>query len=119
MPPCHALHSQLSLTPQDPPRSPRIPQDPPRSRKLRVFKNSWTTSIALRALCQTGTVSGCTQELNSHARTVGLAETPLMSLYQHGLKENIQFVVLMRNIKFTSLRTMQAMALKAGQKNPV
>ncbi|KNZ62854.1 uncharacterized protein VP01_1214g1 [Puccinia sorghi] len=39
-----------------------------------------------------------------------------MSLYQHSLKENIQFAVVMSNIEFDSLRSMQAMALKAGQK---
>ncbi|KNZ49875.1 uncharacterized protein VP01_472g2, partial [Puccinia sorghi] len=55
------------------------------------------------------------QEFNSHACTIGWADAPLMSLYQHGLKENVQLAVVMSNIKFTSLRTMQAMALKAGQ----
>ncbi|KNZ58759.1 uncharacterized protein VP01_1867g3 [Puccinia sorghi] len=55
-------------------------------------------------------------EFNSHARTVGWADAPLMSLYQHGLKENFQIAVVMSNIQFISLRTMQAMALKASQK---
>ncbi|KNZ48345.1 uncharacterized protein VP01_573g5 [Puccinia sorghi] len=55
----------------------------------------------LRALCQTGTVLAYTQEFNSHTRTVGWAD-PLMSLYQHGLKENIQLAVVMSNIQFTS-----------------
>ncbi|KNZ49291.1 uncharacterized protein VP01_5104g1 [Puccinia sorghi] len=31
-------------------------------------------------------------------------------------KENVQLAVVMSNIEFTSLRTMQAMALKAGQR---
>ncbi|KNZ62336.1 uncharacterized protein VP01_1283g10 [Puccinia sorghi] len=72
--------------------------------------------VALQSLCQSGTVSAYTQEFNLHARTVGWANTPQMSLYQHGLKENFQLSVVMSNIEFTSLRNMQAMALKAGQK---
>ncbi|KNZ61512.1 uncharacterized protein VP01_13907g1 [Puccinia sorghi] len=42
--------------------------------------------VTLVSLCQTGTVSAYIQEFNSHARTVGWADTPLMSLYQHGMK---------------------------------
>ncbi|KNZ59531.1 uncharacterized protein VP01_170g6 [Puccinia sorghi] len=42
--------------------------------------------VALQNLCQTGTVSAYTQEFNSQARTIGWANAPLMSLYQHGLK---------------------------------
>jgi len=38
-----------------------------------------------------------------------------MSLYQNGLKENIQLAVVMSNQQFDSLQSMQAMALKAGQ----
>ncbi|KNZ49555.1 uncharacterized protein VP01_4941g1 [Puccinia sorghi] len=64
---------------------------------------------------QTETVLAYTQEFNSHSRTIGWAKAPLMILYQHGLKENVQLAVVMSNIQFTSLRTMQAMALKAGQ----
>ncbi|KNZ44301.1 uncharacterized protein VP01_92g6 [Puccinia sorghi] len=64
-----------------------------------------TVLRALRNLCQTGTVSAYTQDFNQHARTVGWANTPLMSLYQHGLKENIQFSVVMSNIEFNSLCT--------------
>ncbi|KNZ52515.1 uncharacterized protein VP01_3548g3 [Puccinia sorghi] len=71
--------------------------------------------VALQSLRQTGTVLAYTQEFNSHAPTVGWADTPLMSLCQHGLKENVQLTVVMSNIEFTSLQTMQAMALKAGQ----
>ncbi|KNZ48404.1 uncharacterized protein VP01_5699g1 [Puccinia sorghi] len=55
------------------------------------------------------------QEFNSNTCTVGWANTPLMSLYQHGLKEKVQLAVVMSNIQFTSLQTMQEMALKAGQ----
>ncbi|KNZ49974.1 uncharacterized protein VP01_4663g2 [Puccinia sorghi] len=72
--------------------------------------------VALQNLCQTGTVSTYTQDFNSHAPTVGWADAPLMSIYQHGPKENIQLSVVMSNIQFTSLQEMQAMALKAGQK---
>ncbi|KNZ61821.1 uncharacterized protein VP01_13525g2, partial [Puccinia sorghi] len=72
--------------------------------------------VALQNLRQTGTVLTYTQDFNSHARTVGWADSPLTSLYQHGLKENIQLAVVMSNIQFTSLQEMQAMALKAGQK---
>ncbi|KNZ45964.1 uncharacterized protein VP01_765g1 [Puccinia sorghi] len=50
--------------------------------------------VALQSLCQNGTVSAYTQEFNSHARTVGWADTPLMSLYQHRLKENVQLAVV-------------------------
>ncbi|KNZ50462.1 uncharacterized protein VP01_4412g1 [Puccinia sorghi] len=39
-----------------------------------------------------------------------------MKLYQHGLKENIQLAMVMRSIEFDCLRSMQAMALKAGQR---
>ncbi|KNZ52604.1 uncharacterized protein VP01_3502g2 [Puccinia sorghi] len=46
---------------------------------------------------------------------VHFADAPLMSLYQHGLKENVQLTVVMRNLQFTSLWDMQAMGLKAGQ----
>ncbi|KNZ50984.1 uncharacterized protein VP01_4144g1, partial [Puccinia sorghi] len=72
--------------------------------------------VALQSLRQTGTVSAYMQEFNSHPCTVGWANTPLMNLYQHKLKERIELAVVMSNIQFTSLRTMQAMALKAGHK---
>ncbi|KNZ43769.1 uncharacterized protein VP01_9884g1 [Puccinia sorghi] len=52
---------------------------------------------------------------SNHTLAVGWANTPLMSLYRHVLKENVQLAVVMSNIKFTSLQTMQAMAQKAGQ----
>lgn len=71
--------------------------------------------VALRNLRQTGTVASYTQDFNLHARTVGWPDGPLMSLYQNGLKENIQLAVVMSNIEFTSLLAMQAMAMKAGQ----
>ncbi|KNZ46774.1 uncharacterized protein VP01_6975g1, partial [Puccinia sorghi] len=51
------------------------------------------------------------QDFNWHTHTVGRANTPLMSLYQHGLKEKIQLAVVMRNLEFDST---QAMNLKAG-----
>jgi len=73
------------------------------------------TKVALHNLCQTGTVSTYTQDFNLHARTIGWTDAPLMSLYQNGLKENVQLAVVMSNIQFTSLQAMQAMALKAGQ----
>ncbi|KNZ50459.1 uncharacterized protein VP01_4415g1 [Puccinia sorghi] len=71
--------------------------------------------VALQSLHKTGTVSAYTQDFNSHACTVGWADTPLMSLWQNGLDENIQLAVVMSNILFTTLQNMQAMALKAGQ----
>ncbi|KNZ53871.1 uncharacterized protein VP01_3113g2 [Puccinia sorghi] len=55
------------------------------------------------------------QPFNQHTRTVGWANTLLMSLYQHGLKEKIQLSVVMRNIEFDSLQLMQAMPQKVGQ----
>ncbi|KNZ46698.1 uncharacterized protein VP01_7033g1 [Puccinia sorghi] len=61
--------------------------------------------VALQSPRQTGTVSAYTQEFNSHSSTFGWADTPLMSLYHHGLKKNFQLAVVMSNIKFTSLRT--------------
>ncbi|KNZ48951.1 uncharacterized protein VP01_5302g1, partial [Puccinia sorghi] len=73
------------------------------------------TDVALRNLCQTSTVLAYTQDLNSHARTVGWADTPLMRLHWNGLKENIQLAVVMSNIKFDSLWLVQAMALKVVQ----
>ncbi|KNZ63667.1 uncharacterized protein VP01_11162g1, partial [Puccinia sorghi] len=72
--------------------------------------------VSLQSLRQTGRVLAYTQKFNSHACTVGWADTPLMSLYRHGLKKNIQLAVVMSKIVFTSLLTLQAMALKAGQK---
>ncbi|KNZ60462.1 uncharacterized protein VP01_154g5 [Puccinia sorghi] len=45
--------------------------------------------VALRNLFQTGTVSAYKQDFNQHTRTLGWAKNPLMSLYQHGFKENI------------------------------
>ncbi|KNZ58219.1 uncharacterized protein VP01_1974g9 [Puccinia sorghi] len=71
--------------------------------------------LALRNLRQTGTVLTYTQNFNSHARTIGWDDAPIMSLYQHGMKEDIQLAVVMSNIQFTSLQEMQAMTLKAGQ----
>ncbi|KNZ63889.1 uncharacterized protein VP01_10888g1, partial [Puccinia sorghi] len=49
--------------------------------------------VSLQSLLQTGTVLAYTQEFNSHACTVGWANTPLMSLYQHGLKKNVQLAM--------------------------
>ncbi|KNZ46980.1 uncharacterized protein VP01_677g3 [Puccinia sorghi] len=43
------------------------------------------------------------QDFNQHARITGWADTPLMILYQRGLKENIQLAVVMSNITFDSL----------------
>ncbi|KNZ59092.1 uncharacterized protein VP01_1800g6 [Puccinia sorghi] len=73
------------------------------------------TEVALRNIHQTGTVSNYTQEFKQHARTSRWANAPLMILYQNGLKENVQLAVVMRNIQFNSLRSMQAMAVKVGQ----
>ncbi|KNZ51727.1 uncharacterized protein VP01_3841g1, partial [Puccinia sorghi] len=67
------------------------------------------TGTVLWNPCQTGTVSAYTQDFNQHVRTVAWADTPLMSLYQHGL---IQLAVVMSNLEFDFLRSMQAMALK-------
>ncbi|KNZ61633.1 uncharacterized protein VP01_13771g1, partial [Puccinia sorghi] len=52
------------------------------------------------------------QDFNQHARNVAWADTPLMSLYQHGLKEKTQLSLVMSNIEFNSLQSMQAMAQK-------
>ena len=60
-------------------------------------------------------MSAYTQDFNLHARTVVWDHAPLMSLYQNGLKENVQLAMVMSNVQFTSLQEMQAMALKAGQ----
>ncbi|KNZ63358.1 uncharacterized protein VP01_11557g1, partial [Puccinia sorghi] len=49
--------------------------------------------VALQSLRQTGTVLAYTQEFNSHTCT-----------------ENVQLAVVMSNIKFTYLRTMQEMS---------
>ncbi|KNZ63428.1 uncharacterized protein VP01_11451g1, partial [Puccinia sorghi] len=59
--------------------------------------------VALQNLRQTGTVSDYTQEFNQHTRTFGWANTPLMSLYQHCLRENIHLAVVMRKTEFDSL----------------
>ncbi|KNZ61669.1 uncharacterized protein VP01_13728g2, partial [Puccinia sorghi] len=50
--------------------------------------------VALQSLCQTGKVLAYTQEFNSHACHIGWADAPLMTM-------------LMSNIQFTSLQTMQ------------
>ncbi|KNZ51108.1 uncharacterized protein VP01_4091g3 [Puccinia sorghi] len=73
--------------------------------------NHWHhAKVTLRNLRQTGTMLAYTQDFNQHACTVGWADAPLM-LYQHSLKENIQLAVVMSNIEFDSLQSMQAMAL--------
>ncbi|KNZ57662.1 uncharacterized protein VP01_2104g2 [Puccinia sorghi] len=55
--------------------------------------------VALKNLCQTGTVLAYTQDFQQPARTVGWAKTLLMSLYQHSLKENIQLTMVMSNVR--------------------
>ncbi|KNZ62840.1 uncharacterized protein VP01_12172g1, partial [Puccinia sorghi] len=78
--------------------------------------NFWQhAKVAFPNLRQTGNMSAYMQDLNQHTRTVGWANTPLMSLYHHGLKENIQLAMVMSNVDFDSLWSMQVMALKAGQ----
>ncbi|KNZ55088.1 uncharacterized protein VP01_276g8 [Puccinia sorghi] len=52
------------------------------------------------------------EQFNLHACTIGWADSPLMRLYQHRLKENIRLDLVMSKIQFNSLRDMQAMALK-------
>ncbi|KNZ48813.1 uncharacterized protein VP01_5397g1 [Puccinia sorghi] len=52
------------------------------------------TKVALKKLCQTGTASAYTQDFNFKAHTFGWANAPLMSLYQHELKENIQLALI-------------------------
>ncbi|KNZ52119.1 uncharacterized protein VP01_3687g2 [Puccinia sorghi] len=59
--------------------------------------------VALWNLHQTGIMSTYMQDFNQHAGTVGWGDTPLMSLYQHSLKENIQIAVVMSNVEFDSL----------------
>ncbi|KNZ47564.1 uncharacterized protein VP01_6304g1, partial [Puccinia sorghi] len=54
-------------------------------------------------------------DFNQHTCTVGWDNNPLMSLYQKGLKENTQIAVVMDNIEFEYLWSMQVMAMKAGQ----
>ncbi|KNZ44274.1 uncharacterized protein VP01_9326g1 [Puccinia sorghi] len=49
--------------------------------------------VALQFIRQTVTVLAYMQEFNSHDRAVGWADAPLMSLYQHGLKENSQLAM--------------------------
>ncbi|KNZ50192.1 uncharacterized protein VP01_4552g2, partial [Puccinia sorghi] len=51
----------------------------------------------------------------SSTHTLSRMDTPLIILYQHGLKENVQLAMVMSYIQFTSLRTVQPIALKAGQ----
>ncbi|KNZ64443.1 uncharacterized protein VP01_1029g4 [Puccinia sorghi] len=79
-----------------------------------------TTGTVLRWPCGTSAKLELCQptrdfKFNQHTRTVGWANTPLMGLYQHSLKENIHLAVVMSTINFDSLQSMQAMALKAGQ----
>ncbi|KNZ45501.1 uncharacterized protein VP01_8059g1 [Puccinia sorghi] len=71
--------------------------------------------VTLQNLCQTRTLLAYTHDFNQHACTMGWANTPLMSLYQHGLKENIHLSLVMSNVEFYSLQSMQVLALKAGQ----
>ncbi|KNZ63342.1 uncharacterized protein VP01_11577g1, partial [Puccinia sorghi] len=72
---------------------------------LNDFKSSFfdhnhrhCAEVALQNLHHSGTVSAYTQDFNQHTHTMGWANTPLMSLYQHSLKENIQLAVVMSNI---------------------
>ncbi|KNZ58566.1 uncharacterized protein VP01_1904g2, partial [Puccinia sorghi] len=89
------------------PRSCGIMQQPgigPTSSKI-WRPASLTTSqkraeVALRNIHQTGTVLSYTHDSNQHAHTAGWPNTPLMSLYQNGLKENIQHAVVMSNVQF-------------------
>ncbi|KNZ64560.1 uncharacterized protein VP01_1015g5, partial [Puccinia sorghi] len=85
---------------------------------LNDFKSSFfeqnhqhRAEVALWNLHQTGSMLAYTQDFNQHTRTIGWANTPLMILYQQGLKENIQLALVIGNIDFDSLRSMQAMAL--------
>ncbi|KNZ44470.1 uncharacterized protein VP01_912g1 [Puccinia sorghi] len=70
--------------------------------------NHWhCAKVALWNLRQTGTMLAYTQDLDQNTHT------PIMSFYQHRCKEKIQLAVVMRNIEFDSLRSMQVMVLKA------
>ncbi|KNZ47342.1 uncharacterized protein VP01_6497g1 [Puccinia sorghi] len=53
--------------------------------------------VALRNICQTRTLLNYTRDFNQHAPTAGWPDAPLMSLYQNGLKENVQLAVVMSN----------------------
>ncbi|KNZ52328.1 uncharacterized protein VP01_3617g1 [Puccinia sorghi] len=91
-----------------------VPAVPGQSlQRASVITTASGAEVALRYLCQIGTVLAYTQDFNQHTRTVGWADTLLMSLYQNGLKENIQLVMVMSNVEFDSLQSMQAMAQKA------
>ncbi|KNZ47417.1 uncharacterized protein VP01_6405g1, partial [Puccinia sorghi] len=57
----------------------------------------------------------CQPYLNRIFSSEPLDWTDLMSFYQNRLKENIQLAVVMSNIQFNFLRSMQAMALKVSQ----
>ncbi|KNZ61378.1 uncharacterized protein VP01_14096g1 [Puccinia sorghi] len=52
------------------------------------YRNRQHRAEVALSIFQTGTVWAYTKDFNSHACTVGWANAPLMSLYQHGLKEN-------------------------------
>ncbi|KNZ63098.1 uncharacterized protein VP01_1189g2, partial [Puccinia sorghi] len=71
----------------------------------------------------TGTVSAYTQDINQHTHTIGWADTPLMSLYQHSLKEKIQLAAVMSNIEGVRQSrptpNPNAMELSAFQKAPI
>ncbi|KNZ47787.1 uncharacterized protein VP01_6146g1, partial [Puccinia sorghi] len=97
------------------PRPTSKPPLPNRLSKSLFFDHNHRAKLSLQNLCQTGTVLTYTQEFNLHYNTFGWADTALMSLYQHRLKENIQISVVMSKIHLTSLQAMQKMALKAGQ----
>ncbi|KNZ45445.1 uncharacterized protein VP01_80g2, partial [Puccinia sorghi] len=51
-------------------------------------KRQQQAKVALQNIRQTRTVSNYTQDFNQHACAAGWPDTPLMSLYQNGLKEN-------------------------------
>ncbi|KNZ62870.1 uncharacterized protein VP01_1213g7 [Puccinia sorghi] len=52
--------------------------------------NRWYhVEVALGNLCQTGTVSAYMQDFNQQTPTVGWTNTPLMSLYQHGVERKL------------------------------
>ncbi|KNZ46597.1 uncharacterized protein VP01_713g8 [Puccinia sorghi] len=55
------------------------------------------------------------QDFNQHTHTMGWADTLLMSLYKHSIKEKIHLAMVISNIEFDSFRSMQVMVLKVCQ----
>ncbi|KNZ46573.1 uncharacterized protein VP01_7159g2, partial [Puccinia sorghi] len=79
------------------------------------YAETWSQPYLMKSSFFDHNCQHCAEVALQFLRQTGTRPAYMQDLYQHGLKENIQLAVVISNIDFTSLWTMQAMALKAGQ----